>query len=307
MLKIIQLANHFGLSCINGSQQSLSRPISRIQVDRPGLEISGFFEYHMKDKLCLIGNKEIALMKTLDDKLIYQNVKKIADPACPGIIFCQGNKVPKPFLKACQENDCPLFMSKQTTSNLLQQIISYLSDKLAATTSMHAQLLQIFGAGVLFIGESGIGKSEVSMELIKKGHRLVADDKVNIKEIRGQLVGEAPALLRGMMEIRGIGIIDITKMFGINSLSYQSVINYAIELVPFEKANKIERFGIKTEYLNILKSKIPIITLPVSAARSMAELIEAAVTNFKLKDQGYDSSFEFEKRMHELQNREDDK
>lgn len=300
MLTILDLANHFGLKTIHGSQKSLKRPIKRSAVDRPGLELTGFFKYHQKDKICLIGNKEVSLLSTLSSEQIYENMLKICQEECPGIIFTHANPIPREILKACQDTDTPLFVSPDNTSNLMSTIMTYLVEKLAPHTYMHACLLEVYGEGVIFLGESGIGKSEISLELIKKGHRLVSDDKVDIISIRGQLIGKAPDILFGMMEVRGIGIIDVPRMFGINALCKQTEIKYAIQLVPFKKNEPLERLGMRTEFLDILGEKRPLVRLPVSAARSMAEIIEAAVTNFKLKDFGYDSAFEFEKRMDEI-------
>ncbi len=300
MINIFELANHFGFKTLYGSKESLKRPILRVSVDRPGLELNGFFNYHQKDKLCLIGNKELSLMATLSDKEIYENTKKIACKECPGIIFTHNNPVPEIFMKACMEMDCPVFSSNENTGNLMSILVSYLIEKLAPHTFLHACLLEIYGEGVLFLGESGIGKSEISLELIKKGHRLVSDDKVDVTVVRGQLIGKAPDILFSMMEVRGIGIIDVGRMFGINSLCQSTEIKYAIQLVPFKKGEPLERLGMKTEFIDILDVKRPLVRLPVSAARSMAEIVEAAVTNFKLKDYGYDSAFEFEKRMQEI-------
>lgn len=303
MLQFIDVVNHFGLKYANGSPNSLKREIKRIQVDRPGLEISGFFKYHQKSKICLIGNKEIALMKTLSDEVINKNVKRIADEECPGIIFTSNNKVPEPFLNACREKDCPVYITSETTSNMMSQLILYLSEELAPRTSIHAELLKIYGKGVLILGDSGIGKSEACMALIKRGHILIADDKVNIKAVRGKLLGKAPEVLAGFMEIRGIGVINVEQMFGIHSYNDETEINYVINLIDFDKVEKIERLGITSEYYEILNRKLPIITLPVAPGRSMAELIEVAVTTLILKSQGRDSSFELEKRLTEVRDK----
>ena len=150
------------------------------------------------------------------------------------------------------------------------------------------------------MGQSGVGKSEVSLELIRKGHRLVADDRVNIAAVRGQLVGTCPESIYGRMEVRGIGIINVSRRFGINSLAKRSHINRAIDLVPFSSSEPRERIGRKTERFEILNESIPLVRLPVSAARNIAEIIETAVTNYKLKDDGYDTGYEFQRRLAEL-------
>lgn len=303
MLTILELANNFGLTYFVGSPQSLKRAITNSEIDRSGMELMGSFNYHQKDRLILLGNKEWSVIENMDPEIAYQRFKKICDSSCPGIVICQGHDCPDPLLKAATENDCPVFGTKMRTTDLLSDIVIYLSDRLALKTSLHACLLEIFSQGVLILGDSGIGKSEVSMELIKKGHQLISDDKVNISLVRDRLIGRAPDIIYGLLEVRGIGIVDVGRIFGINSLKKASRIHLAIELKPYTKNLKVDRIGMLTERIVILGQSIPKIILPVSAARSMAEIIEVAVTNFKLKETGYDSAFEFEKRLREMQER----
>lgn len=303
MLTSIELANHFGFKVINGDLNALSRPVLVAELDRPGLELLGLFQFHEKDRIILIGNKEIALINDSDPDFIYHNCLKMFSDECPAVIITQKNPCPESVLKAAKEKNMPLFSCDHDTSELSSSIYIYLSEVLAPKTALHACLLEIFGVGVLLMGESGIGKSEISLELIRKGHCLVADDRVDIADVRGTLVGTCPETIYGMMEVRGIGIINVSRMFGVNSLSKRSNIRLVIDLVPFASADSVERIGMKTDHMEILKESIPLIKLPVSAARSMAEIIEAAVTNFKLKDDGYDTGYEFQKRLYEIQER----
>lgn len=300
MLTIFEYASHFGFKTIVGTQTSLKRPIKTVEIDRPGLELTGFFDYHQKDRLILLGNKEFAFIGTMSAEEQGKVFAKLCNESVPGIIVCQGKECPPALKEKAAERDVAVFSTRQRTCDTFSDSITYLSEKLAPRTSVHACLLEVFSEGVLLMGKSGIGKSETSLELIKKGHCLVSDDKVDISLVRDKLIGRAPELILGMMEVRGIGIIDVPRMFGINSLKQSSRINFAINLVPFTDDLVVERIGMKTEHIEILGEKLPCITLPVSAARSMAEIIEAAVTNFKLKRYGYDSAYEFEKRMREL-------
>lgn len=300
MLRILELANYFGLTNYVTSPTSLKRPVVNREIDRCGLELTGAFTYHQKDRLVLIGNKEHAVIMSLDEEEAYQRFKKICDVSCPGIIICQGKDCPASLKRAAAETDCPVFGTIMRTSDLLSDLVIYLSDRLAETTSLHACFLNIYNTGVLLMGPSGIGKSEISMELIKKGHQLIADDKVNISSVRDKLVGRAPDSIYGMMEIRGIGIVDVGHIFGINSVKKRDGVNLVIELKPFTKNLKVDRIGMTTEFLTILGTRVPKIVLPVSAARSIAELVEVAVTNFKLKESGFDSAYEFERRLREI-------
>ncbi len=300
MVTMMELAAHFGLKTLVGSTKALNKPIEVAETDRPGVEIMGFVKDHEFARISLIGNKENSVMSTLDYKTLYKNFKFICDPRCPGVILCQGLPCPKALFDAATENDCPVFSTTMGTSPISYDILEYLSYRLAPHTDLHACFLEIYGIGTLLLGESGIGKSEISLDLIKRGHRLVADDMVNISLVRGTLIGKAPDVLSGMMEVRGIGVIDVGRMFGINSLKSSATIDFAINLVPFDKSQPLERLGMRNDHIEILGVKRPLVELPVSAARSMAQIIETAVTNLKLKDYGYDSSYEFQKRFMEL-------
>lgn len=305
MFTSLDLANHFGFKVISGGINALKREIIVPELDRPGLELMGLFSYHEKKRIMLIGNKEMALIDNADEKKIYENCLKICNPECPAVIITHGNPCPAPLLKAAVENDCPIFGYDADTSELESDMYVYLTEVLAPRTAVHACLLEIYDIGVLIEGESGIGKSEISLDLIKKGHRLIADDRVNISAVRGHLIGTCPEAIYGMMEVRGIGIIDVSRMFGINSLSKSSHIKLVIKLVSFSKDEPLERVGMKTDRYEILGESIPVIKLPVSAARSMSEIIETAVTNFKLKDYGYDTGYEFQRRLQVLHEKQE--
>lgn len=303
MITSLDLVNHFGFRLANGDLESLKRQITIPEIDRTGVELLGVFQFHRKDRLLVIGNKEMNIISTSKSDDIYKYAKRLCDPICPGIIITQGASCPEPLLRASKETNCPVFLSDSDTNELLSKLYVYLSEVLAPKIAMHACLLEIYGIGVLILGESGIGKSEISLDLIKKGHRLIADDRVDIRAVRGKLIGTCPESIYGMMEVRGIGIIDVARMFGINSLDKRAHIELVVSLVPFDKTEAIERVGMKTERYEILGESVPIVKLPVSAARSMSEIIEAAVTNYKLKDFGYDTGYEFQKRLSELQNK----
>ncbi len=300
MVTISDLAAHFGLKTLVGSAQALNRPITAIETDRPGIEILGFFKEHEFTRLSMIGNKEMSIITGIDYDTLYRNFKTLCDPRCPGIIVCQGLKCPEALLQAAKEMDEPLFSTTMGTSALSYEILEYLSYQLAPHTQLHAGLLEIYGEGVLIMGESGIGKSEIALDLIKRGHRLIADDMVDISLVRNTLMGRCPEVLQGMLEVRGIGVIDVARMFGINSMKNYTTIDFAVKLVPFDRSQPLERLGVRNDQIEILKVKKPMVELPVSAARSMAQIIETAVTNTKLKNYGYDSAYEFQKRFIEL-------
>jgi HPr kinase/phosphorylase len=296
----MQLSNHFGLKTYFSSVSSLKRKIKVIEVDRPGLEMTGFFEYHQKSRLVLIGKKEIAYLDHMEHSQALKVLEQICSEETPGLIVCHDMPCPPVILEAAKKKDCAVFGTEIETSAFEADALNYLSEQLAPTTSLHGNLLEIFGEGVLLLGASGIGKSEVCLDLIKRGHTLVADDKVDIRNVRNHLEGTSPEVIYGMMEVRGIGIINVPRMFGINALTNKTTIRYCINLVPFSASLPVDRIGNSTDQTTILDIKIPCVTLPVSPGRSMAEVIEVAVTNFKLKAYGYDSAYQFEKKLEEF-------
>lgn len=300
MVTISQFAKDFNLKPYYVSPECQDKPITVIEVDRPGLELSGFFEYHQKSRLVLIGKKEIAYLAHMTEESAYQAFLQICANETPGIIVCHGQEVPNIVIKAAEKKQCAIYGTEVETSAFEADALNYLSEALAPKTSLHAELLEIFGAGTLLIGSSGIGKSEIALDLIKKGHILVADDKVEIYNVRDKLEGMAPEMIYGMMEVRGIGIINVARMFGINSLKNKTQVKYCIELVPFKPEEPIDRIGSLNKTMDFLGVKIPYIKIPVSAGRSISELVEVAITNFKLKEDGYDSAAEFEKRFNEM-------
>lgn len=300
ILTVQEYANHFGLIALSGYEEMKNRRIQLLPINRPGFELCGFFEATDKDRLVVIGTKESIYIKNAPKEQIIKAFEFLTNEKCPAIIICKGWECPFELLEIAKRKNFPVLTTKMSSSELNNMTFTYLNERLAPTTSIHASLIEIYSMGVLIMGESGIGKSETTLELIKKGHRLVADDRVNVSFVRNALYGECPELLAGVMEVRGIGIIDVKRLFGINSLLKKCRIAYAIRLVPYQKDEAYDRLGSNIEYIDILQHKIPVLNLPVSGARSMAEIIEVAVTNLKLKDDGYDSAFEFDTRMNEL-------
>ncbi len=299
-IKILEYANHFGLIWINGDREAMEREITERGINRPGLELAGFFDYAISKRLIFIGNKEASYIKKMKDKDIIKSMNFLMTEQCPGIIFCRGNECHPLILELAKEKNFPLFITNRSTSELMINSLTYLEEVLAPQTSIHGTLIEVFARGVVIIGESGIGKSETALELVKKGHRLVSDDRVDISYVRGKLIGKAPDLLTNMMEVRGIGIIDISKMFGINTILDTHEIDLIIKLVPLKTDVEMDRLGNNNDYYDILGQKIPLITIPVSGARSVGDIIEVAVTNYKLKQTGYNSTYEFEERLNEL-------
>jgi HPr kinase/phosphorylase len=197
------------------------------------------------------------------------------------------------------ERNFPIFRSKSDTFRMMVDLITFLDERLAPEETLSGDLMVVYGKGVLITGESGMGKSEIAMELIRDGQVLVADDRVDVQKIHNNLYGHAPDLLQGMLEIRGIGIIDVERMFGANSTSKRNSIDLVINLVRYDASEEYERIGDEmTHYTSIMGVSVPAMSLPVSPGRSMRALIETAVSNFILKQEGYNSTEEFKERLH---------
>ena len=299
-ISIFEFANHFGFIWLNGDREAMKRPIFEKSINRAGLELAGYFNYSLSKRLIYIGNKEHSYIMSMKDEDIRKAMDFLMTDECPGMVICRGNECHKIIIEEAKKRNFPLFMTNRKTSELLIDSVRYLDEVLSPQTSIHGTLIEVFSMGVVIVGESGIGKLETALELIKKGHRLVSDDRVDVSYIRVQLIGKTPDLLLNMMEVRGVGIIDISKMFGINTIINSHPIDLFIELVPLTPEVSMERLGNKTQYRTVLDQKIPMLTIPVSGARSVSDIIEVAVTNFKLKKNGYDSTYEFEERLNEL-------
>lgn len=299
-LTVQEYANHFGLICISGHTSALKREIKEVSINRPGIELAGFFNSPRSKRLIFFGNHEIDYCEMLEEDKLKKAYDFLLCEECPGAIICQGRDCPPLLLEIAKERDFPIYLTNRQTNDFNVESVIYLQDALAPYKAVHATLVEIYSTGVLILGESGIGKSEIALELVKKGHQLIADDRVDVSCVRGKLYGEAPELLKGMMEVRGIGIIDIARMFGINALVKKMEISYAIELVKYDPKKDVDRLGDNTKYYEIHDHKIPLLQIPVYAGRNLSEIIEVAVTNLKLKDDGIDSTHDFKVRLNEL-------
>ncbi len=306
-ITVSEYVRHFGLVVLSGFDALDKKKITEMSINRPGFELCGFFDSTDKTRMVIIGNKEMEFIKSQGENnaALIEAYDFLTNDICPAVVICRNLECPQELLEIANKKKFPVLSTPMTTSELNVKTFTYLQKELAPRTSLHASLMEIYSMGVLILGESGIGKSETTLELIKKGHKLIADDRVNITAVGDSLYGEAPELLSGVMEVRGIGIIDVGRMFGINSLLKNVKISYAINLTSYKQTNHYDRLGNSVQVLDILNHNIPYLDLPVSGARSMADIIEVAVTNLKLKEYGIDSTFEFENRMNELLRRKE--
>jgi len=285
-----------GLQLLCG-KKNLKREITKASVNRPGLALDGHLENYRGEIIQIIGRGEYAFCAKLPYDTLKSNFKKMLEgDSVPCVIVTAGMKVLPGIKQACKENDVPLFTTSLDTSTLVAELLAYLDDCISPRTHIHGVLVKVSGLGVLIRGDSGIGKSECALELIKRGHILVADDVVEVQRRRGHvLIGSCPPMLQHYMEVRGLGILDIELLFGVGSSIESAEIEMEVNLVA--PTGTIDRTGIEQQRTSILGAEINSLTIPVTPGRNLAVLIEVAALNQRLKGQGISSAQEFNKKL----------
>lgn len=297
-ISVKSLSENFAFRQITGNKESLKRVIEIADTNRPGLELAGFFDFSQSKRLVILGDKEMAYIKTMSESKQRKSFQFITDDTTPALIITKNHECPEILRRIAKRKNFPIFMSSSPTYRLIVDIVAYLDEQLAVNDTLHGGLISIYGKGVLIRGESGMGKSEIALELIKRGHLLVADDRVDCFRIHNKIVGKAPELLAGMLEIRGIGIINVQRMFGVSSVLPKAEVSLEVCLEKWQYDADYDRVGIEEKkYDSILGVDIPKIIIPVREGRSMAVIIESAVTNVMLSEMGMDSAKEFEQRV----------
>lgn len=268
--------------------------LSSMSVERPGLQLAGdFYTYFDPRRIIVLGLAEYEYLRTFSTEVRMQKLSKLfAFNELPCLILSRDLPVLPELLDAAKAVACPIFRSGKITTDLTSDLHIYLNRLLAPSTSEHGVLMEVFGVGILLTGKSGVGKSETAMELIKRGHRLIADDNVIIKEIANELYGTAPDIIRYFMELRGIGIINVKSMYGSGSVLDEKNIQLVIQLENWQQGKEYDRIGDEMSTTNYLGIKIPKLTIPVSPGRNLAIIIEVAARNYRLKSMGYDASEE---------------
>ncbi len=266
---------------------------TNISVDRPGLRLAGFFSMFDSERILLIGQAEHEYMRSFSPKERQERIGKLFECGqIPCVVFARDLPVPPEMMEFARRTGTPVFRTGKMTTVIMAQLYGYLSKLLAPKTTMHGVLMDVFGVGIMLTGESGVGKSETAVELIKRGHRLVADDSVLLKNIENKLVGTAPEQIRYFMELRGIGIINVKNMYGSGSVLGEKELELVMELEHWKQGKEYDRIGGEGGYAEILGIKVPEIVIPVSPGRNLAILIEVAARNYRLKSMGYDAAQE---------------
>ena len=268
--------------------------LGSMSVERPGLQLAdGFFDYFDSRRIIVLGLSEYEYLRTFSPEIRKGKLEKLFQHGeLPCIILSRDLPVLPELVNTAKEYACPIFRSPKMTTDLMSDLYIYLNRLLAPSLTEHGVLMEVFGVGILLTGKSGVGKSETAMELIKRGHRLIADDNVIIKEIANELVGTAPEIIRYFMELRGIGIINVKSMYGSGSVLDEKQIQLIIQLENWQQGKEYDRVGDGESFATYFGIKVPKLTIPVSPGRNLAIIIEVAARNFRLKSMGYDASEE---------------
>lgn len=293
------IKEYFRLKQICGNDESLERWAIAPDINRPGLELAGQKIDTDLKRVVLLGNKEIDYLETIDEEIQKERFDYITDKYTPCIIVTDGLKVPKTLIEVANNKNFPVFEIETKTYLFTTELVGFLSDKLAPSISVHGNMMNIYGKGVLIIGKSGTGKSELALDLVSRGHMLVADDLVEVSRVNNYLKCEAPENIKGMLEVRGLGIIDINTIFGGHSFLNDCGLDFIIELVTADEYDKhnndrLNPTSNKEVYFGIERDKL---VIPMTIGKSMSIIVETAVTDFILKQRGFNSNEEFKDRI----------
>ena len=298
-LTVQDIMHRFALELIAG-HEGIHRQIQMSDISRPGLEMAGYFDYYPSERVQLIGRKEMSFLETLPAITRRKRLERLCSDNTPAFIIAHGEEGPKELSQLADEKNIPVLRTDYKTTQFSGMLTNYLVGQLAPMTTVHGVLVDVYGVGVLITGGSGVGKRETALELIKKGHRLVADDSVEIRQVSDNiLIGTSPKLLKHMLEIRGVGIIDLMTLFGASSVKDDKRVLLAVDLEIWDDKKHYDRLGIDEEKVEILDSQITKLSVPVRPGRNIAVIIEVAAMDYRMKRLGINAAEEFAKRLDE--------
>ncbi|MFI3254751.1 MAG: HPr(Ser) kinase/phosphatase [Eubacteriales bacterium] len=297
-IKLGVIIKEFDLEVLLAPENYEEVPLETLDINRPGLPLAGFLDHFDTKRLLVIGQTEYAYIETMDAKERLEAFERLLSYPVPGIIYTRGVDPFPDFIEVAQKHDRTVLRSPMPTSMFISQLISSLYRNLSPCITRSGVLLEIYGEGVLIQGISGVGKSEVAIELIKRGHRIIADDAVEIQEITpGILEGKAPELIEHYMELRGIGVIDVKQLFGMGAIKAKKTIELIIILEPWDDNTHYDRLGLEVTYSELLGVEIPSVTIPVKPGRNLASIVEVAAMNNRNREMGHNAALELTKKM----------
>ena len=272
--------------------------LTMADLSRPGLQLAGYFNHFEPVRLQVMGNVEISYLEKLTPSERLLAFDRLFSYKIPALVIARDTHADAECIAMAKKHNITILRSKEATSAIISAIISYMSSALAPRITRHGVLMEVYGEGILLIGESGIGKSEAAVELLKRGHRLIADDAVEIRRVSGNsLVGNAPELIRNYIELRGIGIVNVAKLFGMGAVKPENTINMVVNIVPWKTQEVYDRLGLEDQYMDILGVKVPMYTIPITPGRNLAVILEVAAMNNRQRQMGYNSAKEFTEQI----------
>lgn len=304
-LPVEEFCRRLGLEVLHaGNRQTIH--FSTFNINRPGLQLADYYEHFGYERVQILGEQETAYLKSMDPARRMQACDRLLAFDVPCIVICAGLQACDELLACAKKYDRVVLLSKQRTTMFMNELSIFLNRLLAPTQTIHGVLMDLYGVGVLIIGKSSIGKSETALELIQRGHRLVADDAVCIRRVSDRLVGAAPGVIRYLMELRGVGIVDIRQMYGSGAVKLTTTIDLVVQLEAWDEEKEYDRLGNVAQSYSLLEMEIPMHTVPVKPGRNLAVIMEAAARNYRLKSLGFDPLAELDARMKNADRSEDD-
>ena len=299
-IRLGTIIDQFHLEVLYGPEGYRDRQISIQDVNRPGLQMTGYFDYFDRERMQLLGLVEWSYLQERTAEERMERFDQLFSYHTPAVIIARGLEPYPECMGSAKKYDQVLLRTKENTADFMSTLIAYLRVALSPTITRHGVLVEVYGEGVLLLGESGVGKSETAIELVKRGHRLIADDAVEIKQtVTGGLMGTAPELIRHYIELRGIGVIDVRRLFGMSAVKEEAEIDMVINLEQWKDGAMYDRLGLESLYTTILDVQVPSLTIPVKPGRNLAVIIEVAAMNNRHKKMGYNAALEFTKQINE--------
>lgn len=293
-----QLAEEFNLTVAYRSTDYEDIRVMVDEVSRPGLPLTGFFAHFEALRVEVLGYVEITYLEDQTPEHRLEIFDRLFSYKIPALVISRGFQPHPECIEMARKHNITILLAQETTSYVISNLITFLKNALAPRITRHGVLMEVYGEGIFITGESGIGKSETAVELLKRGHRLIADDAVEIKKMSSaQLMGTAPSLIRNYIELRGIGVINVANLFGMGAIKEETIINLVVNIVPWEAGRQYDRLGLEEHYADLLGVKVPSVTIPVSPGRNLAVILEIAAMNNRQKRMGYNAAVEFSQQI----------
>ncbi len=293
-----EIMNEFQLEELTGNKRLDEITITTSDVNRPGLQIAGYLDYFGTDRVQIVGTVETTYMEKMKPGERMKGLDDFFATGFPCMVVARNLPVFPEMIEVAKKYKIPVLRSGDITSRFLSALIRYLNVELAPRVSKHGVFVEIYGEGILILGESGVGKSETALELVKRGHRLIADDVVEVRKVSDKtLLGTAPDIIRHFIEIRGIGILDVKNLYGVGAVKVQEIVNLVIQLELWDENKSYDRLGLDDQYTDILEIRIPCLTIPVRPGRNLAIIAEIAAMNNRQKKMGYNAAQALNERM----------